>query len=221
MAPFFPRADAAVLASKREAAPHPPQVLQVLDHVNQDLPIRPWSATEEALYPAAIENFIPAPVPAKPEAVVDRYLRATLAPNESLRLGMLWYYTRGLQDDSEFLSGLQEKAYMAQDSTGWEYVVIGLLDLNYYIRLSTIGLPLSNLPRGETICAHTVIRPPGVSKNYTSVTMSQQTLKLTMTVTIERFLVTEPNGGLEISRESLCRVGWTSRLCRCTTASAK
>ncbi|KAJ2967012.1 hypothetical protein NQ176_g9873 [Zarea fungicola] len=74
---------------------------------------------------------------------------------------MLWYYTRGLLDESEFLSGLQEKVLLAQESTGWEFVVIGILDINFYIRLASLGLPLGILPRGETICAHTVTQPPG------------------------------------------------------------
>ena len=76
---------------------------------------------------------------------------------------MLWYYTRDiLKETGEFLSGLQEKAYLAQESTGWEFVIIGILDVNLYIRLATIGLPLAILPRGETICAHTITQPPGV-----------------------------------------------------------
>jgi hypothetical protein len=76
---------------------------------------------------------------------------------------MLWYYTRDiLNEDGEFSSGLQEKAYLAQKSAGWEFAVIGILDVNVYIRLAAIGLPLAILPRGETLCAHTVTQPPGV-----------------------------------------------------------
>lgn len=75
---------------------------------------------------------------------------------------MLWYYTRDIFNESEFLCGLQEKLLLAQESTGWECVVIGLLDMDVYVRLGTIGLPLAVLPRGETICAHTVTQPPRV-----------------------------------------------------------
>lgn len=76
---------------------------------------------------------------------------------------MLWYHTRDILDDTEFLSGLQEKASFAQESSGWEFAVIGIQDLNYYIRLATVGLQLGILPRGETICAHTVTQPPSES----------------------------------------------------------
>ncbi len=76
---------------------------------------------------------------------------------------MLWYYTRDILKETEFLSGLQEKAQHAQESTGWEFAVIGILDVNKYTRLATIGLPLAVLPRGEIICAHTVTQPPEVS----------------------------------------------------------
>jgi hypothetical protein len=37
-----------------------------------------------------------------------------------------------------------------------------VLDVNVYIRLATVGLQLAILPRGETLCAHTVTQPPGV-----------------------------------------------------------
>lgn len=76
---------------------------------------------------------------------------------------MLWYYTRDILRDPEpeLLAGLQEKACLAQESTGWEYAVIGLLDVNVYIRLVTVGLQVAILPRGETLCAHTVTQPPG------------------------------------------------------------
>jgi hypothetical protein len=76
---------------------------------------------------------------------------------------MLWYYTHDILKEGDLLSGLQEKAYLAQESTGWEFVVIGILDVNFYIRLVTVGLSLGILPRGETLCAHTVTQPPGVS----------------------------------------------------------
>lgn len=75
---------------------------------------------------------------------------------------MLWYYTRDIFEETEFLSGLQEKVCIAEESTGWEFAIIGILDVNFYVRLATIGVPLGILPRGETICAHTVAQPPGV-----------------------------------------------------------
>lgn len=69
---------------------------------------------------------------------------------------MLWYYTRDILNEPEFLSGLQQKANLAQESSGWDFVIIGIQDLNYYIRLATVGLPLAIHPRGESLCAHTI-----------------------------------------------------------------
>lgn len=74
---------------------------------------------------------------------------------------MLWYYARDLDNEPELLAGLQEKACLAQESSDWEYAVVGVLDVNVYIRLATVGLQLAILPRGETLCAHTVTQPPG------------------------------------------------------------
>lgn len=163
--PFFPKADSVVLSSRHGLVPpRPKTVWPVYDPINVAKPIGPWPAdVEKSFYPRKADAFAPAPVPEKPSSAgPDRYLRAFLADNERLRSSMLWYYTRDILNEGEFLSGLQEKADLAQEATGWEFVVIGILDVNFYIRLASIGLPLAILPRGETICAHTVTQPPGV-----------------------------------------------------------
>ncbi|UKZ79115.1 hypothetical protein TrVFT333_006865 [Trichoderma virens FT-333] len=161
--PFFPKADAAILSSRHGLPPARPRtVWPVYDPDNVDRPIGAWTPEiEKSFYPPKVEAFAPSPIPDKPMCISDRYLRAFLAENERLRSSMLWYYTRDILNETEFLSGLQEKAHIAQESTGWEFVVIGILDVNYYIRLASIGLPLAILPRGETLCAHTVTQPPG------------------------------------------------------------
>jgi hypothetical protein len=161
---FFPKADAAVLSKNGPPPTRPQTAPLILDPDNLDKPIGPWPQDlAESFYPPIEDSYAPAAIPDKPMCLSDRYLRAFLAKNERLRLSMLWYYTRDiLKEGGEFYSGLQEKAYLAHESTGWEFVVIGILDVNVYIRLATIGLPLAILPRGETICAHTVTQPPGV-----------------------------------------------------------
>ncbi|KAJ6438836.1 histidine kinase HHK3p [Purpureocillium lavendulum] len=161
--PFFPKSDAAILLPKYGPPPtYPTSVWPIFDPDAVGKPIEPWPADEkETFYPPQTVDFAPAPIPERPACFSDRYLRAYLAENERLRACMYWYYTRDLLCEGEFLSGLQEKANLAQESTGWECVVIGILDVNHYVRLAAIGLPLAILPRGETICAHTVTQPPG------------------------------------------------------------
>ncbi|KAI8627178.1 histidine kinase HHK3 [Xylariaceae sp. FL1651] len=160
---FFPKADAAILLSKYGSPPARPQTVgPIYDPANVGKPIGPWSQdVERSFYPLPVEDYAPASIPERPTCLSDRYLRAFLSKNERVRLSMLWYYTRDIQKETEFLAGLKEKTCLAKESTGWEFVVIGILDMNLYIRLATIGLPLAILPRGETICAHTVTQPPG------------------------------------------------------------
>jgi len=120
--PFFPKADAAILSARHGPLPtYPKAVAPVYDPNNFSKPIGPWPANvEEDFYPPPKDDFAPASVPEKPAACLsDRYLRAFLAENERLRCCMLWYYTRDLLDETEFLSGLQEKTSLAQESTGW------------------------------------------------------------------------------------------------------
>ncbi|KAL5390029.1 hypothetical protein DPSP01_002085 [Paraphaeosphaeria sporulosa] len=158
---FFPKADAAVLTSK-PPPDYPLAVGPIFDPDSVNTPVSPWPVdAEETHYPPMKDAVAPAPVPDKQVCATDRYLRAPLTKNERYRLSMVWYYTRDIFEEAEFLAGLQEKVCIAQESTGWEFAVIGILDVNYYTRLATIGLPLAILPRGETICAHTVAQPPG------------------------------------------------------------
>ncbi|KAH8678546.1 histidine kinase HHK3 [Xylariales sp. PMI_506] len=161
---FVPKADATVLSSSKPATPpaRPRAVEPIYDPLNLDRPIDSWPTdTEDAFYPPKSDPYAPSSIPNAPECQSDRYLRGFLAKDERLRLSMLWYYTRGILEETDFLLGLQEKAYLAKESTGWEFVVIGILDISLYIRLAAIGLPVTLLPRGETICAHTVVQPPG------------------------------------------------------------
>lgn len=163
-APFFPRVDDAILTSNHPSPLSRPQIVgPVFDKENVDRPISEWSDTVKQTFFPDSERYGTSVPPCKPDYSDDRYLRAFLAHNERLRLSVLWYYTCNVLNEAEFLSGLQEKAHLAQESSGWEFAVIGILDLNVYIRLATVGLELGILPRGECICAHTVVQPPGVS----------------------------------------------------------
>ncbi|KAK2602325.1 hypothetical protein N8I77_008869 [Diaporthe amygdali] len=84
-----------------------------------------------------------------------------LASNERLRLTMLWYYTRGLYEDGEFLQLLQEKLDLVQTFMEWEFALLGLLSEDVYTRVAATGLPLAVLPRRESTCSHTVTQEPG------------------------------------------------------------
>ncbi|PNP38793.1 hypothetical protein TGAMA5MH_09016 [Trichoderma gamsii] len=162
---FFPKADAALLSpssEKQSLPPRPTDVDPIFDVDNFNVPIAPWTPdTESCFYPLKKDPYTSASIPKKPASATSRYLRAHLAKNERLRLSMLWYYGRDIGNESELLSGLQEKVCLAQEATGWEFAIVGLLDVNVYIRLATVGVQVSILPRGETLCAHTVTQPPG------------------------------------------------------------
>jgi hypothetical protein len=162
--PFFPSADAAVLTSSHPLPRTRPQTPgPIFDPDGFFKPVKPWCQdTHESNFPPNAEPFATVSIPAPPACGSDRYLRATLAKNERLRLSMLWYYTRDILNETEFLSGLQQKVHLAKESTEWDFAIIGFLDVNYYTRLAAIGVPLGILPRGETICAHTINQPPGV-----------------------------------------------------------
>ncbi|KAH8655721.1 histidine kinase HHK3 [Xylariales sp. PMI_506] len=160
---FFPKADAAVLQSRHEFPKSRPNTVgPIFDTAHVDTPLSPWSSDfTDANYPKKSHEYAAASVPEAPDCQVDQYLFPVLTRNERLRLTMLWYYTRHILEDTELLSRLQEKSNLAQESIGWEFAIVGLLDINTYQRLATSGLPLAILPRRESTCAHTVNQPPG------------------------------------------------------------
>ena len=166
---FFPKADSALLSSTVDHTlpPRPKAICPLFDAKNFKTPVEPWTPElESELYPPKDDPYAPSAIPVEPSCPSSKYLRTRLARNERLRLSMLWYYARGIDEEVELLAGLQEKACLAQENSGWEYAVVGLLDANVYIRLATVGLQLAILPRGETLCAHTVTQPPGVRSPF-------------------------------------------------------
>ncbi|KAJ5489318.1 hypothetical protein N7539_004208 [Penicillium diatomitis] len=160
---FLPKADGIILRPASVVLPssRPKVVGPIFDRDNFDKPIKAWSSDDEKAFSSEFNAFSEHSVPEKPADFSERYLRAHLSEHERLRLSVMWYYARDILQEDEFLAGLQEKAQLAQESTDWEYAVIGILDVDVYIRLATVGLELGILPRGETICAHTVTQPPG------------------------------------------------------------
>ena len=207
---FFPKADAAVLqATHLTPRTRPQDVGPIFDTQHVDEPILSWSLdAEHTYYPPMPEEHAVASVPAQPMCFSDEYLYPVMTRNERLRLTMLWYYTREILDDTELLSRLQEKVYIAQKSIGWEFVIIGLLDLNTYTRLATYGLPLAILPRRESTCAHTVNQPPGVRENAESPCFQKLCLISTDCICSPKY-----GGGLEIPEVTTCRHWWSAGVC--------
>ncbi|KAH7383212.1 hypothetical protein BKA66DRAFT_463353 [Pyrenochaeta sp. MPI-SDFR-AT-0127] len=166
---FFPKADATVLQSKNSPPlleSRPTAVAPILDVDNHDRALHAWTVeVAESVYPSQDDIWAPATIPQRSlcatQCSADRYLFPILTRNERLRLTMLFYYTRGVLEDQELMSRLQEKVLLAQESVGWEFVIAGLLNHNTYTRMVTVGLPLAVLPRRESTCAHTVNQPPG------------------------------------------------------------
>jgi hypothetical protein len=165
---FFPKADAAVLRTRHDPpspTSRPTATSPILDPENADKSLDCWSqSVASAVYPAKTDIWAPAIIPAMPPDS-QTYLFPMLTRNERLRLTMMYYYTQGALEDIELMSRLQEKAYLAQETVGWEFAIAGLLNHNTYTRMVTAGLPLAVLPRRESTCAHTVNQPPGVSSN--------------------------------------------------------
>lgn len=184
----------------------------ILDPDNFNRPIEAWSSHVKTTFYPKSEAESPSMIPEKPPDFASKYLRAFLAEHERLRLSVLWYYTRDILQEDEFLAGVQEKAKLAQESTGWDYAVIGILDVDVYIRLATVGLELGILPRGETLCAHTVTQPPGVC--YSSSAGCTNLLNMTIR-TFSNYQVSRKTGDSDNAR-ILNVVGFTPmRECHC------
>lgn len=106
-------------------------------------------------------------VPPCPLDFTDRYLYPSLSKNEYLRLNMLWYYTRGVREDTEVLRKLTQILGMVKQSLDWEIGIIGIVEANTFSRLVTADtIPVAMIPRRESPCSHTINQHPGV-RGYT------------------------------------------------------
>lgn len=104
------------------------------------------------------ERFAP-PCPAD---FTDRFLLPLLSRNEYLRLHMLWYYTRGLQDDVELLQKLSQILDMVKQLIGgWELGLIGIVEAETFARIVASNMPFAVIHRRDSPCSHTINQHPG------------------------------------------------------------
>lgn len=162
---YFPRAESAASWQDSRSLPvRPRRTEPISDPHLCAKPIAPFDEqTHHVNYaagPEGAEAHLPVP---QPHGFSDPYLMPSLTKNERLRLTMLWYYTKGLVEDQDFVMRLQEKLDLVQTFMGWEFAIIGLVSEDVFIRLATTGLPLAILPRRESTCSHTINQEPGVS----------------------------------------------------------
>lgn len=155
-APCYPKSE----ASQLELRPLPARPLCISDGQLCGTPISPFDKqVHESNYGPRADGS----VSHQPDGFSDPYLMPSLARNERLRLTMLWYYTRGLYEDREFLQLLQEKLDLVQTFMEWEFALLGLVSEDVFTRVAATGLPLAVLPRRESTCSHTITQELGVS----------------------------------------------------------
>lgn len=155
---FFPIIDSTI------SLPQQPRSIE--SSVDTEEALKPLAPFSEVFHnnvfgkPSALDSEIC--VPTCPANFTDRYLAPTLSRNEHIRLRMLWYYTRGLQDDAELLQKLSQILDMVKQSLGsFEMGIIGIVEAETFARIVATNIPLALLPRRESPCSHTINQHPG------------------------------------------------------------
>lgn len=150
--PILPRLDA-----------QSPQ-LTILDPAKFHQPLSPFDrATHASYFGSSSQWDSELHPPSPPSLFQDDYLYPTLSENEYARLTMLWYYTNGVQQDTELLDRFSQLLDIVKSTLGWEIALVGLVDADTFTRVATKALPLAAAPRRESPCSHTINQPPGVS----------------------------------------------------------
>jgi len=164
--PYFPRATRShTLRDPPDLPERPINVGPILDPASTTDPLGVFKqAIHNVNYIERSLNSDADLPPSEPQGLSETYLIPSLAKHERLRLTLLWYYTRDLLQDRDFLQRLQEKLNMVQQIVGWEFAILGILSEDVYSRLVTAGVPLAILPRRESTCSHTINQPSGVSR---------------------------------------------------------
>ena len=169
---FFPKAEsgqAHARGDRRELPARATETAPIFDARSSTAPLLDYDAElfQKSFHvrksDPAIDYSLPPPRPADFE---DDYLTPMLTPNESLRLMMLWYYSRGVSEDEELLHRIQEKVDLVKEFLGWESALAGLISHNVYESIGQAGFPSIRLPRRETMCGHTLQQQPGVRRMH-------------------------------------------------------
>ncbi|POS77437.1 hypothetical protein DHEL01_v204160 [Diaporthe helianthi] len=154
-APCYPKSE----PSESELRPLPVRPFFVSD---DELCGKPISAFNEQLHRACYGLNSDLNLTQRPDGFADPYLMPSLSRNERLRLTMLWYYTRGLDQDRGFVHLLQEKLDLVQAFMEWDFAILGLVSEDIFTRVVASGIPTAVVPRRESTCSHTINQEPGV-----------------------------------------------------------
>ncbi|KAI0159649.1 hypothetical protein GGR57DRAFT_433379 [Xylariaceae sp. FL1272] len=157
--PYFPRSGPKHASNllRHELPSRPKTVGPAIDTVNAK---RPLEAFDEKAHnqcfnstPTESGEAIQPPCPAD---FAEKYLFPTLSPNERLRLTLLWYHTRSIEQDERLLAEIDALVRSAQKSIGWEFAVSGVLNESTYKTLAAANSPVTYVSRREITCAHTI-----------------------------------------------------------------
>ena len=160
---YFPRATSCATWKPSQTVPTQPRTVAVVHKEEADKPLGPFDEKAHQVNYQTQQGLAEGlPNPPKPPGFRDRYLFPSLTRNERVRLTMLWYYTRGLTEDGNLLSRLQDKLNITREFMGWDLGTIGILDNDVFTRIVTAGVPVVATPRRESTCSHTINQTPGV-----------------------------------------------------------
>ncbi|KAI0547933.1 hypothetical protein F4679DRAFT_340106 [Xylaria curta] len=156
--PYFPRSGSKHGSSLllQQLPPPPKAVGPIFDpeHIKEPLPVFDQKAHEQHYNgPSETGEALPPP---SPDDFEDKYLVPTLSRNERLRLTLLWYHTRQIENDERLLAEIDTLVRGAQKVIGWEYAIAGILNESTFRRVAAVNLPLAVLPRRESTCSHTI-----------------------------------------------------------------
>lgn len=155
---FFPVLESAAIAPEQ-----PTSIGPILDPEKIDEPLAGYSETTHSnVFGPHTSLDSETSIPALPQGFNDRYLYPSLCKNEHMRLTMLWYFTRGLQEDAELLQKLSQILEMVKQFLGgWEIGIIGIVEAETFSRIVTTNMSLAMIPRRESPCSHTINQHPG------------------------------------------------------------
>ncbi|KAK9424383.1 hypothetical protein SUNI508_13665 [Seiridium unicorne] len=160
---YFPRggAEKPTNITKPLLPARPSTIGPIFDTENSTVPLSPFDPSiHEQVYagPSQTGEAIQPDHPARSDS---RYLYPSLAQNERLRLTLLWYHTRFIEQDEALLAKIDTLVKGLQQAIGWDYAIAGIMTESTYTRLATAHLPIARLPRREATCAHTINQAPG------------------------------------------------------------
>lgn len=89
----------------------------------------------------------------------------SLSEDEIERVSQLYYLTENIKENKDLRQHLHSILNLVKLATRYPGAFLGFMDVDAFVEMAAASRAMQTYPRRETICAHTILREPGVRRS--------------------------------------------------------